>query len=639
MHRYAQIFSLILIVFLTPSIQASAGLTPLDTDLLTNGGGEAGASELGQDDGIAYFDLPGWEAERGQWVAQDGAWYDIGAPDGKRYLRPLPGEIAKLSQTVQLDLPADKPRYVVLRAMARNWAADNDQPSIELQLLDGQEKVISTQTVGPIKNASWSDYAIVAQATKETRSARVKLICKRLAGTHNDGYFDQVRLTLSDHRPLLANFTAERIPGTLPPQYRFVDQTPGEINKRQWVFSDGEKREGNSVTRTFKEAGQYGVKLTAWNKDGVSGSAERSNAVTVTEDDLSVQIIKGPYLQMPTKDGVTIMWETNIAADTTVIIGACADIREVRSDKKQRIHEVRVEGFEPDEQVDYVVRSRVGQYEVESEMSSFTTAPSADTPWRLAVWGDSQDRPHVFSELVKAMGKARPNLLLGVGDLVSDGRVYAQWENRLFTPIKPLAMQVPFIAAKGNHEYDAQWWYKFMSLPMEERWFAYSYANARFIVLDTNYPFQPGSDQYKWLVEELDSEDSKSATWLMAAQHHPPFSEIYEEDRSKQLREHIWPLYEKAGVDINFHGHIHDYERGIYTPKSTGRRIATVQTSGGGGSLWKDEFDGDWPQIDKVIQWKHHWCQLDFKDDNLDFKAIDIDGNIIDEWSLKALPR
>lgn len=629
--------SLALALMLSTSIDAAT--TPLSKQLLTNGGGEAGTTELGKDNDVAYYDVPGWDVEQGGWVAQLGTWHNVGAPQGDRHFRPVPSASAKLSQTVKLDLPRGRDRYVVLQALIRNWNSGSDLPSMDLELLDQNNKVLVTKQVGPLKHADWQEHALYAKAPAGTTAARVRLISQRTAGDHNDGYFDDVRLTLAERPPLFVKLKAERIEGTLPPRYRLTNETPGRLTSQRWVFSDGVKMQGRSVERVFDKTGHYGVELSVTDRSGQQGTGKLPSSITITENDLTLRIINGPYLQMPTKEGMTVMWETNAAASSSVILGSGSDQRTIRSAKPVTIHEVRVKGYRPSETVAYHVQSKAGQLSVKSDRSTLTTAPNADKHWRLAVWGDSQDQPHVFGKLVEAMGKAEVDLMLGVGDLVSTGTVYEQWENRLLTPIGPVAKHTPFIAAKGNHEQDATWWYRYMSLPGDERWYATTYGNARIVVLDTNYPFAPGSEQYKWLVRELSSKESKNATWLITAHHHPPFSEIYEENIYKRLREQLWPLYEKHGVDINFHGHVHLFESGEYVPESTGRRIMSVQTSGGGGRLWKDEFDGEWPQIDKVVQWKHHWCQIDFKGDELFFKAIDIDGNLIDEWKLEALPR
>lgn len=618
-------------------VQASA--TPYDRNLIANGSGEKGVAQIGSDNDSPYFKLTGWLAEQGDWAAQGGAWHRVGAPDGERFIRPMPSELAVLSQTTPLSFPQGKTPYVILSGMIRNWDTTTDLPSMELQLLDAKKQVIATKTIGPVRNAQWKECGGFIKATAETKFAKVKLISKRVAGEHNDSYFDHIQLKLSEKQPLFVDFEIKRVAGSLPPSYRFTDNTPGQIKTRKWTFSDGQIMDGNTVTRSFEEAGEFGVKLDVTNLAGEAKSFDRPQSIHIAKGDLTLRMIKGPYLQMSTTGGMTIMWETNATADSEVVLGTGSQQRRVKSDKPATIHEVRVEGFKPSEKVSYQVESKVKGFQVKSEQSTFTTAPTAGTDWRLAVWGDSQDRPEVFTKIVAAMDKADPNLLLCVGDLVSTGTVYAQWENRLFTPIKPLAKRVPFIAAKGNHEYDSTWWYQFMSLPNNERWYTYNYANARFIVLDTNYPFAPETPQHKWLVKELRSEASKNATWLIVVHHHPPFSELYDEELYKKIREQLWPLYENAGVDLNFHGHIHDYEYGHYIPKHTGRRIVTVQTSGGGGTLWKDEFNGDWPQIDKVIQWKHHWCRLDFKGDKIDFQAIDLDGEVIHQWQLKAQSR
>jgi hypothetical protein len=126
---------------------------------------------------------------------------------------------------------------------------------------------------------------------------------------------------------------------------------------------------------------------------------------------------------------------------------------------------------------------------------------------------------------------------------------------------------------------------------------------------------------------------------VFAAHHHPPYSEIWEEAVQAQIRRHLIPLYESAGVDVNFHGHIHDYERGEFVPPETGRRIWQVQTSGGGGLLWWDEFDGEWDQIDLVIMDEYHYCVVDVGATELTLRAINDDGVQIDEFTIPAEPR
>ncbi|MCZ6793886.1 MAG: metallophosphoesterase, partial [Planctomycetota bacterium] len=167
----------------------------------------------------------------------------------------------------------------------------------------------------------------------------------------------------------------------------------------------------------------------------------------------------------------------------------------------------------------------------------------------------------------------------------------------------------------------------------------FDYAGSHFVIVDTNFPFSPGSAQYRWLDADLVSEAARTADWLLTFHHHPPYSEIYEEEVYARVRNHLVPLYEIAGVDVNFTGHIHDYERGVYVPPDTKRRIAYIQTSGGGGRLWDDEFGGEWEQIDRVIQYVHHVCVVDVTAGTLRIRAIALDGSVIDEVTLEHMTR
>jgi hypothetical protein len=233
----------------------------------------------------------------------------------------------------------------------------------------------------------------------------------------------------------------------------------------------------------------------------------------------------------------------------------------------------------------------------------------------------------------------QPEFAVSVGDVVGTGSVYAQWGQQLLTPIWPLARYAPFWVAIGNHEQQSHWFDDYMAQPGNEHWFSFDYAGSHFVIVDTNRPFAPGTEQYQWLVDDLYSEAAQESDWLFTFHHHPPFSEIYEEGIYAQLRNWIVPIYEDAGVDINFTGHIHDYERGVFVPPDTGRRIAYIQTSGGGGRLWDDEFDGEYDEIELVIQYVYHYCLIDVTSERLTFEAIDLDGDVIDSFTLDALAR
>ncbi len=353
----------------------------------------------------------------------------------------------------------------------------------------------------------------------------------------------------------------------------------------------------------------------------------------------NLRIKEGPYLQWQTQNAMTVMWETTVGSDSTLVYARGEQLFEIHDPSQVRIHEIRLTGLDPGEVVEYSVTSRAGDEEVSSDTFSLQTAPPEPEPFRFTVWGDSQDNPGVFGRLVSDMIRHEPQFAVSVGDVVGTGSVYAQWGQQLLTPIWPLARHAPFWVAIGNHEQQWHWFDDYMAQPGNEHWFSFDNAGCHFVILDTNRPFGPGTEQYQWLVDDLFSDVAQQSDWLFTFHHHPPFSEIYEEGIYAQLRSWIVPIYEEAGVDVNFTGHIHDYERGVFVPPDTGRRIAYVQTSGGGGRLWDDEFDGEYDEIEVVLQYVHHYCLLDVTPERLRLEAIDLDGTVIDRVTLDAIPR
>lgn len=351
------------------------------------------------------------------------------------------------------------------------------------------------------------------------------------------------------------------------------------------------------------------------------------------------EIIKGPYLQHMLQDAVTIMWETDAPSDSTVHYSVGGQWFSEAGSGDATIHEVRLTGLSASDVVRYYVESSNGQGTEQSSQAVFSMAPPTGTPFRMCVWGDNQDRPEIFSRHVARMIIDDPDLLLAVGDVVSTGNDYSQWENRFLGPLRPLIRTTPMIVGIGNHEQDSHWFYDLLDQPHNEHWFGYTFGNAYFLILDTNYPFARGSEQYEYALDALLSDEAQNATWLFVAHHHPPYSEVYEEGRYAQIRQHLIPLYESAGVDVVFHGHIHDYERGEFVPPETGRRLWQVQTSGGGGTLWDDEFDGEWEQIDLVILYKYHYCVVDVGESRMTLRAVDVDGVTIDQFTIDAAPR
>jgi len=207
-----------------------------------------------------------------------------------------------------------------------------------------------------------------------------------------------------------------------------------------------------------------------------------------------------------------------------------------------------------------------------------TPSPSpTPTPTPLApaaVYGDSRTGHEAHQRVVNQIVAQSPYVVFHVGDLVNDGNSAADWDT--FDSITgTMRASALFYPALGNHENNAALYFSHFVLPENERYYSVNYDNVHYIILDSNYAIGVGSDQYNWLVADLD--DNSSAQFTAVLFHHPMYSSGALDP--KGLIPILESLFESKGVDIVFQGHYHNYERclrdGIYY----------IVTGGGGAPL------------------------------------------------------
>jgi len=350
-------------------------------------------------------------------------------------------------------------------------------------------------------------------------------------------------------------------------------------------------------------------------------------------------VVVEPYLQAVSQTEATILWETDLAADSEVNWGEAPDCGNTgMSAGTTRLHRVKLSGLKPETTYFYRIRSN----KIRSSIYSLRTAPRPETPFKFAIWGDSHQGVEITEKLERLALNAGAEILVQPGDAVNHGSDQRQWFEQFFEPIRHFAASHPVYLAPGNHEYGGYWdthqpllFEKYMQPSPNPYWFSFGYGNAFFIILDPNktsppFDIPPDSDQYQWLVSELNSAKFKAATWHFVVFHQPPYAECWSGgyyDGEAGLREHIVPLLEQYPIDIVFSGHAHVYERGRW-PKADGPFY--VITGGGGGTL-DDEHYRDWEQID-IYHHLHHFCLLEISGARLHFSAITPDGQIIDRF-------
>ena len=378
-----------------------------------------------------------------------------------------------------------------------------------------------------------------------------------------------------------------------------------------------------------------------------------------TQTPVSPKIIAGPYLQHVTQTAITIMWETDTPCRSEVLYGHARKVPKPKGkdqpkptaplDKKSKtenlrtIHEHTLAGLKTQTNYFYQVYSTDpnGQ-RAQSDILTFQTAVHEDSAYSFVVMGDTRTYPKRFEKMCGLAWAQRPNFVINVGDVVSNGREKSQWIDEFLAPAQILMQRVPHYVAIGNHERNADWFYKYVSYPEPEDYYSFDYGNAHVTVIDNYSECSVGSKQYQWIEKDLASTKKK---WKFVAHHAPPFSSdsndygdtAYEKSlRGDPRVQHLIPLYEKYGVDIVWCGHIHTYER--TWPIRAGRvdqSDGVVYVQAGGGAAELEEFAPTRSYFTAKLARCWQYCLINIHAGTLQMMVYDIDGNMFDYMEIK----
>lgn len=240
----------------------------------------------------------------------------------------------------------------------------------------------------------------------------------------------------------------------------------------------------------------------------------------------------------------------------------------------------------------------------------------------VVVFGDTRSNPQIHRSIVKTIMRYKPAAVFETGDLVFNGRSRSNWE--LFKEImKPILDSSRFYPVFGNHELKAPTMASDFNIPNNGKWYSVSLRGVKYIVLDNFSSYKPGSDQYKWLEQQLAS--CRPETFRVILMHLPVYSSGPHQTSVRKLRKYLVPLFDRYGADIVFSAHNHCYER------AQRGKTYYITTAGGGAPLY--------PKIRNIPESQlfikaHHICILTTSNHCLTLTAVDSIHQVIDRFGI-----
>ncbi|MBI3698741.1 MAG: metallophosphoesterase [Acidobacteria bacterium] len=369
-----------------------------------------------------------------------------------------------------------------------------------------------------------------------------------------------------------------------------------------------------------------------------------------------------PYLQNMRGDRVTIVWVTDASTGT-----ASVDFSPNQSFSTRTTVAARVRRFAPSEtglgapyfqhQADLIGLKPGTEYfyRVTVDSQDMTPAPILEHRFRTAdagaftflALGDSGPGTPAQKQVAQLMQRERPAFVLHTGDLAYEQGTFAQFQ-RYFSIYKELARRMPFFPSPGNHEYETNAAFPYLSVhapPTEDvpfadrgRYYSFDCGNVHFISLDSNLPLTNAVNGTGAMLQWLESDLQKTRqTWRVVYFHHLPYpTSVHQNDPvTKTVRDFVVPILDRYPIDLVLNGHEHNYQRsyplrgGEVTAPGLG--AVYVVTGGGGGSLY--------PVFPRPFlayaESANHYLRVEAQGLRMTVHAIRVDGQEIDNFTLE----
>jgi len=240
------------------------------------------------------------------------------------------------------------------------------------------------------------------------------------------------------------------------------------------------------------------------------------------------------------------------------------------------------------------------------------------------------------------------------GDNVYGSGTWQEWEDNQFTFYRHLTRRgIPYWPVPGNHDYGSVFSLTPMltnfDLPKNayrqedlERYYSFDWGPAHFTMVDSQLAIRqidaldPVDDMLVWMKDDL--ERNRARPWRIGVWHHPVHMTTPGRSTEILVGLHLVPAVEAEAVPLVLTGHNHVYERfgamkeGV--KQAPGQGTTYVITGGGGKSLYEVDPDDSMAPLAEASLSVYHFMLFEADRCSITGRAIDVDGNEIDRFTL-----
>lgn len=336
-------------------------------------------------------------------------------------------------------------------------------------------------------------------------------------------------------------------------------------------------------------------------------------SITMSAQEPVADVEFGPWVTNVDDGGFNVLWTSSfrtlswveVAPEDGTDFDSCERPRFYQTVSGRRVidtfHNVRVSGLEPGTRYRYRVMSKVVlnddsayhtdygpvlQMPVEGESAIRTFDTEADE-CTFVMLNDMHADDDKLIDLTADLTGDNVDFMVFNGDMMSYINDVDDMMAHVFAPIPSKVSSIPTFYTRGNHETRGRWGYlfqKYNPTSSGDTYFMLRHGPVAVLVMDAGEDKPDDNKEYSGAVD-FDAFRAEELAWLkkavkdplfakapvkVAVMHIPPFNSEESWYGEKKAHELFVPVLNKAGLDIMFCAHYHEYiyaEEGLYDNK------------------------------------------------------------------------